>query len=436
MVAVIHSSSSLRNILNYNEQKVKTGAARCLEAAYYPKEAANLTFNQKLLRLEKLTELNQRTKVNSVHISLNFDPSEQLGAEKLKRISQDYLERIGFVGQPYLLYEHMDSGHPHLHIVTTNIKPDGARIALHNLGKNQSEEARRAIEKVYGLVEANKSALRETYRLKPVDARRVSYGKAETKKAITNVLQAIIGKYRFSSLAELNAVLKLYNVTADNGAENSRLRQHEGLLYHLLDEQGKAIGTPIKASLFYNNPGLKKLNVLFAENRLAKEPAKVRIRNEIDLALLPRKGSLRDMIRELKRTGIDMVIRQNDQGVIYGLTYIDHSSRVVLNGSDLGKAYSAKGVLERCADTGAAEKEKQLSRRQDGASEKVHGRRLEGIGEDKAKVSGAGFSGNSGDMGEGDFASALLEQQNVSDAIDFELRSTRRKRKKRRMRLD
>jgi hypothetical protein len=435
MVAVIHSSSSLRNILNYNEQKVKTGAARCLEAAYYPKEAANLTFNQKLLRLEKLTELNQRTKVNSVHISLNFDPSEKLEAEKLKRISQDYLERIGFVGQPYLLYEHMDSGHPHLHIVTTNIKPDGARIALHNLGKNQSEEARRAIEKVYGLVEANKSALRETYRLKPVDARRVSYGKAETKKAIANVLQAIIGKYRFSSLAELNAVLKLYKVTADNGAENSRLRQHEGLLYHLLDEQGKAIGTPIKASLFYNNPGLKKLNVLFAENRLAKEPAKVRIRNEIDLALLPRKGSLRDMIGDLKRSGIDTVVRQNEQGVIYGLTYIDHNSRVVLNGSDLGKAYSAKGVLGRCADIRADEKKKKISLGQD-ASGSV-GRRETAIGRSRDGQTDAANTFAGGPVPDGGgFVAAIMEQRDVSETMDFQLRTTKRKRKKRKMRLD
>ncbi|MDT3402273.1 relaxase/mobilization nuclease domain-containing protein [Mucilaginibacter terrae] len=112
MVAVIHASSSLRNILNYNEQKVKAGVALCLEAGLYPKEAAQLTFAQKLSRLEKLTELNQRTRVNSVHISLNFDPSENLEEAKLKAIAQEYLERIGFAGQPYLLYQHSDSGHP------------------------------------------------------------------------------------------------------------------------------------------------------------------------------------------------------------------------------------------------------------------------------------------------------------------------------------
>ena len=36
-----------------------------------------------------------------------------------------------------------------------------------------------------------------------------------------------------------------------------------------------------------------------------------------------------------------MVFRQNDSGRIYGVTFIDHDSRVVLNGSRLGKEYSA-----------------------------------------------------------------------------------------------
>lgn len=42
-----------------------------------------------------------------------------------------------------------------------------------------------------------------------------------------------------------------------------------------------------------------------------------------------------------------MVFRQNDNGRIYGVTFIDHDSRVVLNGSRLGKEYSANVFNER-----------------------------------------------------------------------------------------
>lgn len=40
-------------------------------------------------------------------------------------------------------------------------------------------------------------------------------------------------------------------------------------------------------------------------------------------------------------------MRRNDTGRIYGVTFIDHHSRVVLNGSRLGKEYSANVFNER-----------------------------------------------------------------------------------------
>ena len=42
------------------------------------------------------------------------------------------------------------------------------------------------------------------------------------------------------------------------------------------------------------------------------------------------------------------MLRQNDTGRIYGITYVDHKSKVVFNGSDLGKQYSANAIQERC----------------------------------------------------------------------------------------
>ncbi len=56
------------------------------------------------------------------------------------------MSKIGFGDQPYLVYQHFDARHPHIHIVTTNIKSDGSRIKTHNIGRNQSERARREIE--------------------------------------------------------------------------------------------------------------------------------------------------------------------------------------------------------------------------------------------------------------------------------------------------
>src|SRR3954447_21485545 len=116
MVAKINTPTSIVRALNYNEQKVKKGAADCIYAGNFLRDAHQLNFYQKLERFEKLISLNEKAKTNSLHISLNFDPSDQVDKEKLTEIASIYMEIIGFKDQPYLVYQHHDAGHPHIHI--------------------------------------------------------------------------------------------------------------------------------------------------------------------------------------------------------------------------------------------------------------------------------------------------------------------------------
>jgi len=116
MVAVIHSSSSIKNALHYNENKVRQKVANFIHSANYPKDTEQLGFTDKINRLQKLILLNQQTKVNSVHISLNFDLSDRISSDALKDIADRYMEGIGFSEQPYLVYQHHDAGHPHVHM--------------------------------------------------------------------------------------------------------------------------------------------------------------------------------------------------------------------------------------------------------------------------------------------------------------------------------
>jgi hypothetical protein len=86
MVAVIKTSLSIRGILKYNENKVEIGKAECISAVNYL-ELEKLSFTSKLNRFLKLAELNTNAKRNTVHISLNFDPSENHSKEKLAEIA-------------------------------------------------------------------------------------------------------------------------------------------------------------------------------------------------------------------------------------------------------------------------------------------------------------------------------------------------------------
>ncbi len=131
------------------------------------------------------------------------------------------------------------SSHPHLHLVSTNITADGKRIELHNLGKNKSEPARKQIEQDYNLVKASSRSIQEAVKIPAVNAQKVIYGQSETKRAITNVLDKVVNQYKYSSLAELNAILQLYNIIAERGTEDSRTFKTGGLNYRVLNEKGE-----------------------------------------------------------------------------------------------------------------------------------------------------------------------------------------------------
>ena len=362
MVAVIKTGHSIHRIINYNENKVKEGVAECISAVGYPMDVDKMSLTVKLNRLLKQAALNENVKRNSVHISLNFDPSEQLSKDQLQDIAATYMNGIGFREQPYLVYRHFDAGHPHIHIVSIKVKADGSRIDMQSIGRNQSETARKAIEQQFGLKKPEDSHPEEAYTLQPVSAQKVQYGRTATKRAITNVLDAVLQQYKYTSLPELNAVLGQYNVLADRGTENSRVFQKGGLIYRVLDEQGYVVGVPIKASDFHTKPTLKVLERRFLENEISRQPHKGRVKNAIDLAFL-RHPNMRvaELLQALDKEGIRAILRQNKEGVVYGLTYVDHRTKCVFNGSVLGKAYSAKGVLDRSVAPATQDRPKQIA---------------------------------------------------------------------------
>ena len=427
MVAVVHQSSSLRNVVNYNEKKVQAGLAVCLEAGYYPMEATDLNFHQKLRRLELLTELNQRTKYNSLHVSLNFHPSEQHSDMLLRKLAEVFLEKIGFAGQTYLLNKHMDAGHPHIHLVTTNIKADGSAIRMHNIGRDRARPACVEMEKTYGLVVADSKEKKLHERVKPVDVGRALYGRTETKKAMNGIINVVCDQYKFTSLAQFNAVLSLYNIVADTGGENSRVKKHKGLVFRVLDADGNKVGVPIKASDFASKPTLKKLQEKFEKNeRLKKkwDKNKVRVSNAVNMALLREGQTLAGLKKALQYKGIDLVVRQNGEGVVYGLTYVDHDTKTVFNGSELGGEYSAKAILERCPNIGASEGKKQNGKRQKpGMGGQGNAGEMRDILPNFREVMGV-------DSGLLQAAEALMVDGDVSGGMDWELKRTKRKKKK------
>ncbi|TXK45724.1 relaxase/mobilization nuclease domain-containing protein [Pontibacter qinzhouensis] len=348
MVAKIITGKSIQGALNYNEHKVREGKAELLFASRFLLEPEELSFRDKLQRFERLLEKSPQVRTNTLHISLNFDPGEKLEPERLQAIAIRYMDRIGFGEQPYLVYRHHDAAHPHLHIVTTNIRPDGSRIDLHNIGRLRSEPARKEIELEYGLVQAEKMKKGEELPLEPLQLEKAVYGKSETKRSIAHIVTSVTRHYNYTSLAELNAVLRHFGVTADRGGERTQMHQKKGLVYSIVNDRGEKQGVPLKASALPSKPTLAFLEKQFEQNKLSRRPYQLALRSSIDKAFRSHPTSSRDsFIKRLKKQEIQVLFRENSQGLPYGVTYIDHRHRAVFNGSELGKAYSAKALTER-----------------------------------------------------------------------------------------
>ena len=344
MVVRIRNRKSIQKALSYNERKVSKGAAELLLASGFACDVNQLGFTGKLRRFELLNERNAWIKANTLHISLNFPPEEVLSNEKMQMIALDYMDRIGFAGQPFLVYRHTDANHPHMHIVTTTIQEDGQPIRLHNIAKKRSEPARKVIEVNFGLIPAESRKRQQVYVPSATDLLPANYGKEETKQVITNIVGEVLRSYRFTSLTEFNIILRQMNIVADRGKKASRMYQMGGMVYSILDEDGFRIGQSIKASDIDGEPTLKNLEQKFAANAVKKAVSKIYVGKAITAALARSRGPMQ-LVESLKKRNIRLHFDQDRLGKIQAVYFVDHRNRATYTQEELG--ISLQAVLDK-----------------------------------------------------------------------------------------
>ncbi|MDF2190549.1 relaxase/mobilization nuclease domain-containing protein [Paraflavitalea sp. CAU 1676] len=327
MVVRIKSGKSVRGVLSYNEKKVSAGKAELILASRFACDLSDLGFSEKLARFERLNSFNPKVKTNTLHLSLNFSPYDKIDSEKMQMVAWDYMQRIGFGNQPYLVYKHEDANHPHIHIVTTTIRPDGSPINLHNIGKQLSEPARKAIEMEFDLIPAESMKNSKTL---PIDSN------AGTKQRISTIVREVVNSYHFSSLDELNYILKQYNITADPGRPDSRIRNNHGLIYSDIDKHGTRTGVAIKASSIYDRPTLKTLEKKFFKEKDKKHLYTSHSIKTINSFLSTKKTiSLSEMQEWFEKKRIDIDFIRNTNGGIEDLLIVDNVKKVVLSGKEI-----------------------------------------------------------------------------------------------------
>lgn len=377
MVAKINVGSSLYGALAYNGEKVNEGEGKLLASnKIFDNGTGGIDIARAMADFQRYLPERMRTEKAVMHISLNPHPDDKLTDTELADIAREYMEKIGYGEQPFVVFKHEDISRQHLHIVSIRVGKDGRRLNNDYIHR-RSKRATDALEKQYNL---HPSGSRRQ-RLEQGSLHKVNASEGNVKRQVGNVLKQLSGNYRFQSLGEYRALLSLYNITVEEARGEVGGREYRGLVYSATDEKGGKVGNPLKASRFGKHAGYdafdKRCTTSKAEieNKDLGKYTKGKV-----FAAMHQARSRKELVTVLKAKGVDVVFRETDTGRIYGATFIDHNTGCVLNGSRMGKELSANALEQwvsmrkaQAADNPTFEPQSYAPQQQESAAQQPEG---------------------------------------------------------------
>ena len=341
MIAKISSTENLGGALGYNFKKVQHNEAAVL-CVNELRKGFDGTFqmDKVLADMQKAIPEQCRTKKTVFHCSLNPHPDEKLSDERLTQIAKEYMEALGYGNQPYIVFKHNDIAREHIHIVSLRVDFDGNKINDKFEGR-RSKKITNALEKKYNLIPSSKVSERTT-----TETPKVNVVQGNIKEQVANTVRSAMKHYTFCSLGELNAVLRKYTLAVEEVKTEYRGKQYDGLVYVPTDDKGNKVSTPIHASDIGRGVGYTAVQNKMLKSKQMVKPLIPTVRRKV-LEVMRTSPHTEERLRQrLEKQGLQVVIRKNDNGRIYGITFIDDEKGIALNGSRLGKGYAANKFNE------------------------------------------------------------------------------------------
>ena len=336
MIAKISATENLGGALGYNFKKVEKGEANILLAAeLYQSNDGNYTMEDVLTDMEALIPKKGRTKKTVFHCSLNPHPDEKLSDEQFTQIVKEYMEALGYGKQPYIVFKHNDIAREHIHIVSLRVDSRGRKIN-DKFEKRRSKKITDALERKFGLIPSSKVTDKAMKEMPKIDTTQ-----RNIKEQVSNVVRMVLKHYHFCSLGELNAILSAYNLTVEEVKTELRGKKYDGQVYVPTDDKGNKVSTPIHASDIGRGVGYTAVQNRMQKSKRAIKPLIPAIRHRILKVMCSSPQTEKVLQQRLKEQGLRTVVRKNEGGRIYGITFIDDKEGVALNGSRLGKGYAA-----------------------------------------------------------------------------------------------
>ena len=328
-------SKDLMKTLTYNFRKVDRDQADILLSGQLSADG-RLTAERVFREMTAYIPSGTRTKNIVFHASINTRPDEPLSDDRLRTIAREYLCRLGYGDQPFIVFKHRDIAQEHIHLVSTRVRHDGSKIQ-DTMEHVQSTRIMRSLEAKFGLLPSSPSRKKKDVSAQPSA---VDINAGDIKRQVAAAVQYVLGRYAFQSVGEMNLLLTRFHVTAEEVKTERKGRPFDGIVYAATDADGHKICTPIKASEIGRQVSYAALRRHFEQSKSVVRERAGAIRRAIAdvMQTSPDRAEFIDRMRE---RGIETVTRINAAGRLYGITFIDDANGIAVNGSRLGKGFAA-----------------------------------------------------------------------------------------------
>ena len=345
IVEIEQARPSCRPSLDYNEGKVLRGVAELV--AYANMESTDSKYIYELFDRYEKTRYYVAEK--SFHASVNPSETDTCTEDQVLEFISGLMDHLGYGRQPFLVYRHFDIDREHYHIVSVRADKTGRKINNY-YEKRRATAYMREVAAQYGFTLAPKgSQVRVSKDISGDQSKAVRFNpRGEALSQLTGIYKAALS-YDHEGFSQLSCILE------DLGVRATLIQTDGGQRITLqgLDRKGNPV-TEIYNEQEIGQPLYQMAATSWAghsarRGRNARQKERVRSLVGFAFGISKSEGHF---VNILKNKGIGVHLSKTaDTGEVFGITFVDHSTRTVFKASDIRDVISV-GLMRNAVATG------------------------------------------------------------------------------------
>lgn len=346
---IVKPKPSMNFVMAYNEKKVLSGVASIVGYANLPDcdyETVTRTFRQ----MEN--NVGYPVKEMSFHVSINPSDEDSCSQEDILGLVSEMMARMGYARQPFVVYKHNDIDREHYHVISIRVDGNGKKISSWKDGEKMNRFLASVAGKYHFTLGRDRQPeieeQQEESSCRPAKIKMTFFNPRKEKLAQMGTLFQGALRYDFNGFEQFAAILKDYGLKVELNATD----RGGYLTFQPMDRAGRFVGPPVPESLLVGNlyedfARASELNIKGHHNRHRERE---RMENLVRAAFDYSKSEAH-FEALLRNKGICIHLSTTKTGEIFGITFVDHTTRTVFKASELHEAISVS-MMQDAVSTG------------------------------------------------------------------------------------